>query len=89
MGYMKNWKDMLTEALSGNGETWDDIGSSTLSEEELNRKFDLGYGGTEGAPFTVWTKDRVYFPVCYDGTEWVGSVARHPDGKPTEHQGGG
>ena len=24
-----------------------------------------------------------------DGAEWVGSVSRNPDGKPTEHQGGG
>jgi hypothetical protein len=31
----------------------------------------------------------VYFPACYDGAEWVGSVSRNPDGKATRHQGGG
>jgi len=50
---------------------------------------DQGDGGTEGAPFTLWTAKAVYFPVQYDGAEWVGSASRHPDGVPTQHQGGG
>ena len=44
--------------------------------------------GSEGKPFTIWTANTVYFPVVYDGAEWVGSVSRNPDGKPTDHQGG-
>lgn len=71
------------------GEEWDDIESITLTPEQLDREFDDGYGGTEGEPFTVWTKDRVYFPIGYDGAKWCGSVARNPDGKATNHQGGG
>jgi hypothetical protein len=88
MEKLSNWKKMLTRALTENGESWDDVVSSTMTEKEMKRYFDAGYGGTKGVAFTVWTQDSVYFPVCYDGAESVGRVARNPDGKPTEHQGG-
>jgi hypothetical protein len=55
----------------------------------LDYEFDDGYGGTEGPYFTMWTKDRVYFPSCYDGAEWISSVPRNPAGESTEHIGGG
>lgn len=85
---MTTWKVELTQALSIAGETFDDIESITLDEAELNQEFDCGYGTSEGFPFTAWTKNTVYFPVVYDGAEWVGHVSRNPDGKPTDHQGG-
>lgn len=83
------WRDLIGHALKENGETWKDIVSITLDDRDLNRKFDNGYGAEQGKPFTAWTKDRVYFPICYDGAEWCGSVSRTPDGMPTQHQGGG
>lgn len=86
---MTNWKLMLDEVLEENGESWEDVEANTMTEEEMNQDFDSGYGGTEGCPFTIWTNKTVYFPICYDGAEWVGYVSRHPDGKPTDHQGGG
>jgi len=86
---LTSWRESLTEAMLANGETWVDVESHTFTDEDLDAKFDHGYGGTEGCDFTLWTKARVYFPVCYDGSEWVGSVARNPDGKATPHQGGG
>ena len=52
-----------------------------------DREFDDGFGGSNGGPFTVWTKDFVYFPVVYDGAEWVGSVPRNPCDIATEHVG--
>jgi hypothetical protein len=79
---------MLDKALRERGETWADVESSTLTDAELGTPFDSGHGVNEGRPFTVWTRHSVYFPLTYDGLEWVGSVARHPDGKPTPHQGG-
>lgn len=85
---MTTWKQLLTDALKQNGESWNDVESSTLTDKQLKRKFDAGYGGSEGDPFTAWTKNRVYFPAVYDGKEWVASVARNPDGKPTDHIGG-
>jgi hypothetical protein len=88
---MKNtsWGQDLEEAMEFNGETWDDVEAHTLTETQLNEVFDHGFGGTNGDPFTLWTKNFVYFPACYDGSEWVASVARNPDGKATGHIGGG
>ena len=86
---MSNWKEMLTDVMQERGETLADIESNTLSDDEMVKEFYAGYGGIEGAPFTVWTANTVYFPICYDGSEWVGSVSRNPDGRPTGHFGGG
>ena len=83
-----NWKTKLNFALEENGESFIDVISNTMSEEEMLVKFDYGYGETGGIPFTVWTHKHVYFPICYDGSEWVGCASRFPDGKPTDHQGG-
>jgi hypothetical protein len=85
---MTNWKQLIQEAMKTHNETFDDVVSSTLTEEELLEMFDDGYGTNEGTPFTLWTTNRVYFPVVYDGAEWVESVSRNPDGKPTSHFGG-
>lgn len=56
----------------------------------LLEEFDNGYGTSEGYPFTLWTKTHVYFPVVYDGSEWVESVPRNPPDtpEPKEHVGG-
>jgi hypothetical protein len=84
-----NWRKEIDNALRCNKECWRDIYECTLTQEELNKEFDPGYGGEEGLPFTVWTKDYVYFPACYDGSEWVAWVHRNPDGHATSHVGGG
>jgi len=83
------WRSVLIEALTTHGEVWGDIVSSTLTDEQLDRTFDDGWGGAKGGPFMVWTANWVYFPACYDGSEWVASVSRHPDGHATNHIGGG
>ena len=85
---MSNWKKHLLFAMLSRGETLEDIEANTMTEEEMTKEFDHRSAGIEGTPFTVWTAKTVYFPVCYDGEEWVGSVSRNPDGKPTDHQGG-
>lgn len=87
--YNTSWKELFEDKFKDIGDSWENVESSTLTEEQLNRSFDSGYGIEEGDPFTVWTKNYVYFPVCYDGSEWIGCVARNPDNKPTTHQGGG
>lgn len=83
-----NWKTLLVEAMEKRGETLTDIESNTMSEDEMLKEFDCGFGGSNGIPFTVWTKNAVYFPAVYDGAEWVDSVSRNPDGEPTQHIGG-
>lgn len=86
---MGSWKAMIDRILDRHGETWKDVVHSTLSRRELKRYFDSSFGATEGKPFTLWTVNRVYFPVCYDGAEWVASVPRNPCDEITEHIGGG
>lgn len=86
---MTTWDAELREALAENGETWDDVESSTLTDDQRLREFSTGYGHVEGSAFTVWTKGYVYFPGCYDGSEWVECVPRHPNGIATCHIGGG
>ena len=86
---MDNWQDMLIEEMTNRGETMADVESSTLTSEQMKVNFDSGFGSTHGEPFTVWTRNSVYFPICYDGAESCGSVSRNPDEKPTAHQGGG
>jgi hypothetical protein len=85
---LTSWRELLIEAFKEASDGWTEIESTTLSEEDLDKKFDSGFGGSEGIPFTVWTKTKVYFPIVYDGAEWVGWVSRNPDGKPTRHMGG-
>ena len=84
-----NWRSLISVELRENNDSWDNVVSCTLTTEELLKSFDNSYGCEEGEPFTLWTKTRVYFPVSYDGAEWVGSVSRNPDEIPTEHLGGG
>lgn len=49
-----------------------------------------GYGGQTLPGVRVWTADRVYFKACYDGSEWVASLPRHPtdDERPVAIGGG-
>lgn len=64
-------------------------GSLEDVKELINYDFDSGYGGVEGFSFTAWTKDRIYFPAQYDGSEWIASVPRNPCDEVTYHIGGG
>jgi hypothetical protein len=82
------WRKEMDDMFKDESDSWDKVVLCTLSDDELDREFDDGYGGEEGLPFTIWTEEYVYFPVCYDGSEWVGRVPRNPNGKATEHVGG-
>lgn len=84
---METWKDMILESMEDFSESWDDV-VSVAGEDGIDTPFDSGFGRINGSPFTVWTQRRVYFPVCYDGAETVGSVSRDPDGVPSTHVGG-
>ena len=76
---MATWKEKINEAFEKTGDSWANVEQSTLSEENMSDEF--------GGAFAIWTKDYVYFPVCYDHLEWIGRVARNPNGLPTEPQG--
>ena len=72
-------------AVGENLLTW----RQALKNKQFIAWFDDGFGGVEGVPFTAWSKDWVYFPVCYDGAQWVLRVPRNPCTHITEHVGGG
>ena len=84
------WRKEITAKMLGNGESWSDIESLTISDAELDEKIILGEngcGGRGGSTFTVWSVGFVYFPACYDGEQWVACVPRHPNGQPTDRVG--
>lgn len=87
----ESWKQKLETLLAEYGETLADVVHSVppLDSPEMTTPFDDSYGGTNGCAFTVWTAKRVYFPICYDGSEWVGSAPRDPRDEACGHQGGG
>ena len=85
---LTTWKEQILKEMKIVGETFQDVVSCTLTEEQLLKEFDCSFGASQGLSFTLWTSNRVYFPVVYDGAEWVRSVSRNPNGKPTEHVGG-
>jgi len=80
---MATWRRLIKDEAEN-----DVIIACTLTDKELDKEFDSWYGEIEGAPFTAWSKTRVYFPICYEGSEWVGSAPRNPCEEKTEHMGG-
>lgn len=93
---MTTWRDLITEEMTAQSENWGHVVSLVIGPGDpdtvafdLDTDFDTGFGWEQGAPFTLWTQHRVYFPACCDGSEWVESVSRDPDGVPTRHVGGG
>lgn len=58
-------------------------------EEFLHKEFDDDYGGIEGDSFVILTKDWIYFPICYDGAEWIERVPRYPNDTFIPHHFGG
>ena len=83
------WKELITEEMHRRNDGWENVVDTTLTAEGLNEEFNSGYGGAEGVSFTLWTKNYVYFPAQYDGSEWCASVPRNPNGESTDHIGGG
>lgn len=65
------WNHRLDVALAANGESAADIEASEIS------KFGKGGDATD-VPFTVWTKNWVYFPYEYDGHDEIRRVPRNP-----------
>ncbi len=69
-------------------DSWDNFCYCTISDDELEEECDFGFGIETGKPFTLWTKNWVYFPVMYDGSEWVECVPRNPCNISSNHVGG-
>ena len=86
---MTCWRELISCAMERHGDAWGNVEFNTMDDSAMDRQFNDDYGATQGCAFTVWTRDYVYFPLCYDGAEWAGSVRRNPGAFATEHQGGG
>lgn len=84
---LDNWKDLISEEMEKHGECWEDLVSCTMTDEEAEEGFERDHEGPHGREFTAWTKNRVYFPFCYDGFEGCKSVPRNPDGGVSPHIG--
>lgn len=84
MSDITTWRRQITMEMKEYGDSWENV-EAWAGADSFDLEFDCGYGGKRGQPFTVWTKDRVYFPHAYDGAETCLSVSRNPDGKATEH----
>lgn len=74
--------------LEDDGITESDIVAVAPDESVLDIEFYCGFGLSEGPWVLVWTEDRVYFPVVYDGSEWLESAPRNPVPEPKRHVGG-
>lgn len=82
-----NWWNELKELMESDGEDFSKM-VCTLTEEQMKVEFDDGYGSSEGQPFTAWGEKWVYFPIVYDGSEWIGHAPRNPCSISMSHQGG-
>lgn len=83
---MANWHDMLKEAFMSTGDDFEKRICTLTKEEEL-LEFDDDYGRTNGKRFTAWGENWVYFPVGYDGMEWVDYAPRNPSDYSMLHVG--
>lgn len=81
----RTWRTCLKAAFAKTGDT---TLTSTMTDAELDAPLSPGYGISCGCSFTAWGETHVYFPVVYDGNEWVGYAPRNPCDKKTRHQGG-
>ena len=86
-----SWRMLITKEMKYHKETWEDVVYCTLSNTQLDIMFNYGFSEkwTEGAPFTLWTHQRVYFPVGFDGYESVASAPRFPSNEAMRHVEGG
>lgn len=81
------WRTELATAMEQAGDTGPVVAYAP-SEASFDIPFDSGYGDSEGPDVLAWTETRVYFPVVYDGAEWIESAPRNPRPEGQGHVGG-
>jgi hypothetical protein len=72
---MTSWRELITNAMSGD-DSWAEVVALTLSQVELDAKFNNNYGSPVREPFVLWTRRYVYFSVDEDGKKSVARVDR-------------
>lgn len=87
---LATWRKLILKEMEKNGETMEDFVSISPKRINLDKEFDSGMKAyPEGEPFLLWSVLHVYYPTCYDGSEWVESVPRNPCDAVKDHSGGG
>lgn len=81
------WREGLRTAMSAVGDVGPVVAYAP-NETVFDEPFDAGYGSTHGRAVLAWTESHVYFPVEYDGSEWLGSAPRNPTAEGQSHEGG-
>jgi len=80
------WRRRLVEArATAQDET--PVLAVAPDEATLDIEFTAGYGAEKGPAVLVWSERFVYFPVCYDGAQWLGSAPRDPVSQAQPHVG--
>lgn len=84
---METWAEMLAATMESAGDPGPVVAYAP-GEAAFDVRFDSGYGLAGGPPVLAWTATYVYFPVVYDGSEWLASAPRNPTGEWQRHVGG-
>ena len=71
-----SWREHISIQMEHNEDSWDNFVACAPKDIEWDSLFEDRWGLPD--PFTLWTKDWVYFPVCRDSDEWVACVPRNP-----------
>lgn len=83
-GQITTWQKQLDLATEG-----DEIIARAPDDMRVwNEEFDAGYGTSHGKDILAWSSDYVYFPVVYDGSEWIERAPRNPRSDGQHHVGG-
>jgi hypothetical protein len=83
---MTTWRRELEQAMEGHDPG--PVVAVAPNEDVLDVYFDDGFGGSDGPDVLIWTERNVYFPVVYDGSEWLESAPRNPQPDGQSHVGG-
>lgn len=86
-GMNTTWREELTAAMDKASDPGPVVAVAP-DDATLDVIFDEGHGSSQGPSVLIWTEQRVYFPVTYDGSEWLGSAPRDPQADGQEHVGG-
>lgn len=78
---MTTWRKEIQRALNFDGKDFADVKMMPLTDEALDREFDIKNCDLSICEhFVMWTNDYVYFSTYCDGHVGIESVPQHPEG---------
>lgn len=77
----KSQSELIRSEMTSHGETPDDVIAEAFG------RLDIDHPVAGRRNFTIWTKDRVYFPDTCTGGDRCASVPRNPNNEATMHVG--